>query len=801
MDWKKIILISISALIVVLISFVTFGYFSFRRSLPQAEGTVAISALQAPVKIWRDEWGIPHIIARNDLDLYTAVGFVTAQDRMWQMDLFRRAATGTLSEIFGDKTLQADILSRTIGFEKIADKFISELPPESSALLSSYADGVNSYIKNYVERLPIEFSLLGYKPATWESKDSISILRLIGWLLSMGWHVDPVYADLVEKLGLERMQELLPHQVDQNQIMLKSWDHRQAFSGLRFACDEFQKTLGFPSQGVGSNSWVVTGARSRSTLPVLANDTHLPYSAPCLFYILHLSSPNIKAIGISVPGLPGIVIGRNQSIAWGLTNSMIDDIDFYIEKLDSADSSHYLHQGKSQAFAETVELIPIRGKEPYKLIIRSTQNGPIINGVASIAAKNEVPISLRWAGFETGDEFSASQRLLHVQNWQDFLQAAGTFKTPSQNFIYADSKGNIGYYLAAAVPIRNNGQGLFPSDGNMDVNSWPGFVPDEKLPMQYNPAGNRIVTANNRVTSADSPLYLSSYWEPDYRLQRIHSLLDSLKFASAEAFSRQQQDVFSPQAESIVPKVLPIIRQVPFDRRSNYAKALLLWQNWDYQETSESIAATIFEEFYLSLLRGTFADEMGDSLFAEFMDTPHFNIKALDRLVENGNSIWFDDITTSDTTETLKDIIQKSFAASIDSLEAKLGSDMGQWRWGRLHQLTFRHPFSFYKPFSSLFNIGPFRSSGGLFTINNGSYLFSECFANVIGPCMRQVVDMSTQEYNVILTTGQSGHPLSNHYQDQTKLWLKGQMIRLSLDERKIDAQNWKLLTLQSGVN
>jgi len=261
-----------------------------------------------------------------------------------------------------------------------------------------------------------------------------------------------------------------------------------------------------------------------------------------------------------------------------------------------------------------------------------------------------------------------------------------------------------------------------------------------------------------------------------------------------------QQDVYSPQAAALVPKVLPILQQESFDRKSSRARALVLLRGWDFRESSESIPAAIFETFYLNLFRYTFADDMGDSLFTRFMKLPHSNVEVLDRMILSGSSSWFDDVATADSIESLSHVIRSSFAAAVDTLEKRFGPDMGQWRWGRLHGLTFKHPFGLRQSFARIFNIGPFKSDGGCFTINNGTFLLSNPFESVVGPCMRQVVDMSTLDYHVILTTGQSGHPLSKHYRDQKKLWLDGRLIRLSLDIDKFKNRNWHLLLLNPSI-
>ncbi|MCH6560527.1 penicillin acylase family protein [candidate division KSB1 bacterium] len=464
--WR--IFLSISAFFLIIIT--TIAILSYRllnKSLPKMAGSMALSILNQPVEVYRDEYGVPHIFAGNESDLFRAAGFVAAQDRLWQMDFSRRVANGQLSEIFGETTVEHDKFVRIWGFKRTAEKIVEILSPESLLALKSYAEGVNAFIESHSEQLPIEFSLLKYKPEKWKIEDSIAFVRLMGWKLSFSWYTDLVLQELVAKLGEKKTREVFPDFPKDGPFILPSstrpfWTQTQNFinSGM-----QVQAFLGFGSTHLGSNSWVVAGEKSACGKPLLANDPHLELRAPSVWYEMHLSGGEINVAGVSFPGVPGIVIGHNEHIAWGLTNGMIDDVDFYLEKINPDSTSQYLNGSRWQDFETVTEEIRIKDAEPESLQIRFSRNGPIISEVHPMLENGDEAVSMRWVGHEPSDELLAYLKVQKSKSWDEFTEALRHYKVPAQNFVFAAANGDIGYYLAGGIPLRSRTNGVLPHEG------------------------------------------------------------------------------------------------------------------------------------------------------------------------------------------------------------------------------------------------------------------------------------------------------------------------------------------------
>lgn len=787
----------IAIVLVILISALLFGYLSLRQSLPTNEGAVYVVGLQSSVQVHRDHWGVPHIVAQNDHDLFFAAGFVTAQDRLWQMDVFRRAANGQLAEVYGKRLLEADVLARTIGFHRIAKDILKQSSEESRQILQAYADGINALIEKK-SRLPVEFALARYRPDPWQVEDSIAFQRLIAWHLSMAWHVDLVYGQLLEKFGEAMTLELWPAYPEYVPTILATSVFPIIQSVQEFLSSDSLMAgfLRLSRSGIGSNAWAISGQRSVTGKPILANDPHLAFSAPCLFYELHLKSPNFDVAGVSFPGLPGIVIGHNRAIAWGLTNGMIDDADFFVEQIDQADSSCYIFCGKSEKFREVDEIIQLKGEEPVKFTVRETRHGPVVSDINKSSKNSDKIVSLRWVGQDVSHELTGFLRLMRAQNWEDFTESLVYFGAPPQNFVYADTAGNIGCHLAGAIPIRNDNDGLFPVSGADDKHEWIGTIPLHNLPSVYNPSSGFIVSANNRIGGKGYPYYLSCYWEPPYRAQRITELLAGKELLTTKDFQDLQRDQKSLMAQEIVPYIIDVLQSQQLHKGEPLEQAYQLLKSWDFVEEPNSIPAAIFHNFYLSLVHNIFKDEMGGELFSQFIQVPNVPIRIVSRLLKKGSSLWFDDVRTTDVIEDMNTIILQSLREGLDSLASENG-EIGSWRWGDLHTLTFSHPYSVIKSLGLFFDIGPYPVGGSGVTVNNTCYLFDKPFEPLLGPCTRQIVDLANIENALsIITTGQSGHFLSKHYKDQTPLWLNVEYHQLSMDSTIFKDAGWKHLTL-----
>ena len=770
-----------------------------KKSLAQTKGTVRIQGLNSSVRVFRDAFGVPHIFAENEDDLFFAMGFVISQDRLWQMDINRRTATGTLSEIFGTKSLRHDKLIRTIGIPQIASQLEANLSPESKRIITAYTAGVNAFIDQHKNQLPTEFILMKYEPKPWENFHCLAFQRLMAWGLEMAWSVDPIYGELSDRLGLQKIRDILPAYPNSGPTITDhhflDWDKvYQIFAHLK---NRDFTWPGYFRAGTGSNSWVVSGKRSATGKPLLANDPHLAIQNPAIWYQVHLNAPGIDCYGVALPGVPGIVIGHNQAIAWGLTNVMADGCDFFIEKLHPNNFNQYLYNGKWQQLQEREEIFYIKDQPPDTMIIRSTEHGPIISDLHPALKNTFKAVSMKWSGRIISDEMLATYKIIKAKNWDQFLDGLQYFSVPPQNYIYADTLGNIGYYCTGLIPIRNSGNGLIPQPGWTNRFEWRDRIPFKELPHLFNPPENYIVTANNKITDDRYPYFISTYWEPAYRAERIKQLLSEKDQFALPDFMAMQSDEYSKHAEFLMPKLLNVMPK--FDESAKLRKYFVhSLKTWNFQSDKRSVGAAIFEIFLTKLFTNIFHDEMGDTLFQNFVALPNIPIRTADLLIARGSSEWFDNIHTPDTKETMEQVLLASLEDTYHYLESSFGDAVYNWQWGNLHQLTFEHPLGKMKPLDKLFTNGPFPVGGSYTSVNNAGYFLdnNNFHVNVV-PSLRQIIDLSNIKNSVsVITTGQSGHPLSKHYKDQTPLWLAGEYHQSLIDSTAIHNSNFDLLIL-----
>ena len=796
--WR--IFLSISAFFFIII--LTISILSYRllnKALPKTDGSLVLNILNQPVEVYRDEYGVPHIFAANESDLFRAAGFVTAQDRLWQMDLNRRVAKGELSEIFGEAAVEHDKFVRIWGFSRTAEKIVEILSPESREALKAYAEGVNAFIESYPEQLPIEFSLLKYKPEKWKIEDSIAFVRLMGWKLSFSWYTDLVLQELVAKLGEKKAREVFPDFPKDGPFILPSstrpfWTQTQNFinSGM-----QVQAFLGFGSTHLGSNSWVVAGEKSACGKPLLANDPHLELRAPSVWYEMHLSGGEINVAGVSFPGVPGIVIGHNEHIAWGLTNGMIDDVDFYLEKINPDSTSQYLNGSRWENLESVIEQIIIKDAEPESLQIQFSRNGPIISEIHPMLESRDEAVALRWVGHEPSDELLAYLKIQKSKNWEEFTDALVYYKVPAQNFVFAAANGDIGYHLAGRIPLRNRTNGVLPHEGWKTRGQWLGQVPFEKLPNVLNPPENYIVTANNKMVDNRYPYYLSNLWEPSSRAARIHQLLSEKDKFSLDDFKLMQTDLVSFHAQNILPVVVKTMETAIDSNSSEDLKTIYnLMKDWDGRESPKSVATSIFHAFFLRLTENTLKDEMGDQLFENYIRFGNVPNRVMAALLKKGSSEWFDDVNTPEV-ENMEDIMRRSLLDAGMQLKNLAGNIISNWAWGEIHTLTMRHPLGRENLLDIIFNIGPFPRGGSTMTLNNSEYQFDSPFEATLGASTRQLVDLCDLNHTLsVITTGQSGQRMSKHYKDQTPLWLEGRYRSMIMGRGEITERAQEHLTL-----
>ena len=787
----RIVMGSILVLVITIITILLLSIRLVRKSLPQTNGTIKLHNLRSTVKIYRDDYGVPHILANNEEDLFFTMGFVTAQDRLWQMDISRRIATGKLSEIYGEKTLETDKLFRTIGLYRTAEKISKRLSPESYDVLRKYASGVNAFIIANKDNLPLEFTILNYKPQLWKIEDSIACQRLLAWGLALGRHYDLIFGSLIEKLGLKKVSEIFPeYSASDPQIILTAGTQFSKLHDRLFNLPHIIKN--WIPEYPASNCWVISGEKSNTGKPLLANDPHLKLTLPSMLYEAHLVAPFINVYGVLIPGMVGVISGHNTTIAWGSTNMMVDDMDFFVEQVDS---NLYSFKYKWFKMDTSIEIIHLKEQPPETLIVRSTKNGPIISDALPVLKNSNQAVSMKWTGHEPSDETLTYYRIMKAGNWGQFKAGIKHYKVPGQNFVYADTLGNIGYWGSAAIPIRKRGTGEIPQPGWNDRYQWIEYVPFEELPHVFNPPQQYIVTANNKIDES-CPHFISNYWEPPYRASRIIELLSPKDKLGIKDFKKMQFDRYSKHAEFI----LPIVVQAMPDSLTNNNLLNYFYDSiryWDFTLTPEKTEPAIFNQFFSFFIANIFKDEMGDTLYKQFIYLPALPIRATDRLLSINGSKWFDDVSTPQI-EDKNSIILKSLDQTYNYLVQNRGKYVDEWRWGKLHQVSFEHQVGKQKPLNIIWGIGRFPIGGGNCTINLGEYLFTNPFTSIIGPATRRIADLADVNNSLsVITPGQSGQPLNKHYKDQVQLWIEGKYHSTTLSVEQIEKSNFDLLILK----
>lgn len=768
------------------------------KSFPQYSGTITVSGLRHQVTVARDEFGVPHISADNDYDMFFAQGYVHAQDRLWQMDIARRAGEGRLSEVLGSSTIKFDKMLRTIGFSEIARKLEQRISPKSKEILQAYADGVNEFIRTHRGKYPVEFDMLNYEPEEWKPVHSLMISRLMAWELNISWHVDIVLGELVAKLGEAKAQQVFPTYPENAPVIVDHKMTASSMSGLNNFVSvetEFREFFGTTGTHIGSNAWAVSPEHSEDGSAMLASDPHLGLGLPAKWYEIHLKSETFDAAGVSLPGTPLIIIGHNHDVAWGLTNVMADDADFYLEQIDPTGADMYSYKGEEKAIEIIQDTIVVKDTSSVPFTIKKTIHGPAVNEIYPLETISQSNfITMRWTGFEMSDELYGIYLINTSHDWASFLSGVKQFTVPGQNFVYADRNGNIGFHPGVRLPMRRNQNPTLPSNGWNGENEWTGFVPFDELPSLYNPREGYIATANNK-TSSSFPYHISNLWEPPSRIQRIRQLLQSKEKFSAADFKMFQNDYYSQFAKDVVPFILDSYAGETV-RDERVVTMLTYFKNWNFMMTKDDVPTAIFEVFFNHLVKNIFYDEMGDDLYRQYIVLANIPYRVVPALLSDTSSVWFDDVNTP-SVETKNDIIHKSMNETLEDLTGRFGSEMKEWQWGKLHSLTLRHPFSTVGVLRSVFSIGPYEVGGSGTTVNNGEYHLGEPYEMTLGPSTRQIVDFADINTSLsVIPSGQSGQPFHDHFSDQSVIWRNGEYHRLPLDDRFVAERTKNILYL-----
>lgn len=807
--FRKLAIVVLSLLLALALA--VFWYRS--ASQPTIDGEIRIDGMNAPtapIDIVRDSEGVPHIYAQSAADAYFALGFVHAQDRLWQLELNRRIPAGRLAEILGPGAVGTDRFLRTIGVRRNAEKILANLAPDTRAALDAYARGVNAWLDNRSGPLPPEFILTGApSPEQWEPLDSIGWQTMMAWDLGANWTQEVLRMRLAQRLPLARINEFLaPYPGDP---VLQTRDYLELYRSLGGMADRLAQVaaLAPPSyiDGMGSNNWVVAGALSETGKPLLANDPHLGLSVPALWYFAHLSAPGLEVIGATLPGLPTVVLGHNDRIAWGFTNTAPDVQDLYIERVNPDDPDQYQTPDGWADFRTRTEIIKVKGQEDILLEVRETRHGPVITGALPVLDKlaidaSEYAIAFAWTALRPDDlTLQAGMKFNRARDWAEFLEGARDFGAPQQNIVYADIDGNIGFIAPGHVPVRkpeNDMKGLAPAPGWDARYDWAGFIPFEELPRQYNPSSQRLMTANQKIVEPDYPHFLTSEWTLPYRARRINALLDATPLHNMDSFAAIQKDHLSLAAQEI----LPVLRKTK--PRSNRAKAALgLLEKWHGAMDASLPEPLIFNAWMRMLARHIFADELGERLMNDAWAQRNTHQSTVNVLMnKDGQSAWCGNATRMAVGDPADcdEVLSASLEDALDDLERRYGRDMEKWQWGEAHIARSEH-----RPFGNVDMLAPFfdlhvRTPGDTFTINVGRHNprnEKAPFESRHAASLRAIYDLSNLENSrFIHSTGQSGNRLSPLYDNYVQRWAAVDYLPMRTRRADVEKNSIGLLRL-----
>ncbi|MCP5095759.1 MAG: penicillin acylase family protein [Chloroflexi bacterium] len=790
--WLKRVGTAVLALILIGAIIVTW---LVRRAWPKLDGTLTVAGLEAPVDIVRDEWSVPHIYAENEHDLFFALGYTHAQDRLWQMEFNRRSVNGRLSEIVGTATSRIDYYYRNLRLYAMADDIWINLDAESQSVLQAYADGVNAYIETNDNKLPAEFVILGIKPEPWTPIDTLAWGNMMAQYLSSNSNMEFMRAQMVDEVGEEVMNALLPATDDDRYITVLP--EVNAYAGFKnidpTAMEGLSNVMGTTAEGVGSNGWVVSGDHTETGLPILENDIHIGLTLPSIWYAIGLHGGRFDTVGFGLAGVPGVISGHNQDIAWGMTNLGPDTQDYFLVKLNDPDTpTQYEFDGEWRDLEIIEESVIIRNNDPLDITLYMTHFGPVM--AATVGKEDVEPMALRWTMYDGDNQlFPAILQLNTAQNWDQFQEALSSWHLPGQNFLYADMDGNIGLQVTGNIPIRAEGHsGNVPIPGWTSDYAWQGYIPFEELPSEYNPESGYIVNANSRSAAFDYPYRITDSYSPPYRAERIASLLEEKMPINMTDMHDVLMDTYSPTAALLLPYLLEVEAETPLQEQ-----VLDLVSEWDMYSETDRVGASIYEAWHLHLLQNVVADDLGQDLSFQYISGQYLrhatqHVPFLVHVMAENDSRWLDDQTT-EQEESRDDIVQRSFEDTLTWLTENYGDDPTKWEWGTLHSGTFpEQPFGLIPiaPVKAIFNSDTHPIRGGNFSIYANGFSWGNPFKVWVVTNAQQIMNLADfDQSTMMLSTGQNGTLFNKHREDLLSLWLSGEQIPFSYSDEAVQEQ------------
>ena len=774
-------------LVGVVFSIILFKYM-FHVSLPQYSGSKQLPGVDDSVEVFFDEYGTPHVFATNEKDLFYVSGYLVARERLFQLSLSAASGRGELSLFIGDDRLSSDIYLRTFGIPFVAKEVDEKLDDKTRKLLSAYCQGINDWIDESENNWPVEFRILRSKPIKWKTSDVIAFSRLMAYELQQSWKGEIILGALVETLGIKYAKGLFPNDPDDIMIATPYNNMGAFYNKISKEERKIRSLIGMDGSVMGSNSWVINGNKTESGKPILSNDPHLGTKHPSWWYEMHLKGGEFNISGVCLPGMPIPIIGQNENAAWGFTNIMIDDMDFFIETINPNNLNQYKHDNNWKEITIRKETIKLKSGSDTTITVRSTHHGPIITDIHGSLKNSKKQISMTWSGHFMSDELPTLIKMATIKNWDDFSDAVKTFSVPGQNIIYADINGNIGWRPAVKIPIRKNAKNLLPRPGEDSAYDWNGFVPFNEMPFLLNPKKGFIATANNKTIDDSFPYYISNQWASPSRIKRIEEMLKDKTSTNLDYMQEIQMDQKSHLALEIVNHLL---KTKSNDNNKWLNKGHNILSEWDFIESPNSKGALVYHYILNALLKNIYGDEMnkiGENYLIDFVNQPMVPVRSMISLLRAPNSIWFDDINTNEV-ESKSQILEKSIVDGIRLLEKDFGNNDNNWKWSKTHTITQSHAMGSQKILNTLFNfnLGPFPSGGSSGSINKAEYKLLKDFDVAVAPSMRRIVDFNNlNETKFILPGGQSGLQNSPHYKDQSELYKLGKYRTTYFDENYI---------------
>lgn len=793
---KKVLLIIAGFLLLAII-----GAFIFMNSLkPDYSGAKALNGLTSEVKVHYDTYGIPHIYAENEENALRALGYVHAQDRLWQMELLRRVAKGRLSEVFGKDLLKTDKFFLSLGIDDNSAATVAnmDLNSRTAVLSQAYLDGINEFIEQ--GPTPVEFYLTGLDKEPFTLEDIHNAVGYMAFSFAMAHKTDPLLTSMRDKLGEEYMKDLAIDS-DTSTVWIRNYKGAKTDSlaaDIAISVTAALAKLPIP-QFEGSNSWVIAPQKTKNGKVILANDPHIGFAQPSVWYEAHVSTPTYEKYGYHLAGVPFPLLGHDRNLAYGLTMFENDDIDFYYEEINPSDSTQYKTAEGWKKFEYVTKIIKVKDGEDVSFTYQKTQHGPVLNHIAD-QISGERPVAMSWIYTQQKNEvMDALYGLSHATNLEEFKSALPKIHAPGLNVMYGDAKGNVAWWATAKLyQMPDSVSTKFILDGTSGKEEPIRYLDFSENPSAENPDWHYVYSANNQPDSIAGMVY-PGYYLPENRARRIVQLLDDKNDWDKEAVSEMILDVTSTVNTELVTELIKL-----FDVSLLTQEQLVLvdsLENWNGEYSLDSTSPTLFHRCEYYMVKNTMEDELGTEMFNQFLDTHLFKRQiAWGAKMDNGK--WWDNIHTKDVVETRKDIVLKSFADAWESLINDLGPDPSQWTWDKVHTLEHQHPIGQVESLRKYFNVGPFPVEGTREVINNLSFPYDGTgyYKVSSGPSTRRIIDFSDIENSIsILPTGQSGNPFSKHYKDQAEMYVKGEFRKMMMNKQEIEEKAESTLIFTKG--